>query len=531
MSDKNQIEDASAVVEEEAPVQRKKTKYDEKMEKRAAAKKKAARDDKIFTVIGSLIIVALVALIASFPIRTYMAVNQVVCSVDGEEISRVKFDYYYNNFKNTYLTNYGSYLSYYGVDASADLSTISYDDYLSFQDYFEEQTMEQLKQTIAIRKQAEAAKFVYDTDEDYENFVQTAVDGASAQGISVKEYYTTYLGPYATADRLEAVIREASFVNAYYEQLSDSMAPSDEDIDAYYKENTDTYDLLDYRLTTINAELPTAPTDLADEGAAVAEDGSYTPSDAEKEAAMALAKLEADATDASEGELHTGETGTTANYYIRSWLLEAGRTAGDTTVIENTASSCYYVVEFEDRYVDTTPTVNIRAIITNEDNGAEILAAYEAGGSTEESFIEQVKAYSVDTYSEDGLYEGQTVSGLGEEMEEWLNSADRQAGDVTSIWDEEAGTTYVLYYKGQDKASWYFSIKSVLQSENVNEFLDSLTSEMTVSDPKGNLKFIQLRAQQAEDQAAAEAAEETESTENTEGSESSESTESTTTAE
>ncbi len=506
MSDKNQIEEASPVVEEEAPVQRKKTKYDEKMEKRAADKKKARRDETVFNVIGTLIIVALVALIASFPIRSYMAVHEVICTVDGEDVSKVKFDYYYNNFKNTYMNNYGSYLSYYGVSSDADLSTVSYDDYLTFADYFEEQTVEQLKQTIALRKEAEAAGFVYNTDEDYENFVKNIGENAASAGISVKEYYQTYLGSYATAERLEDVVREASYVNAYYETLSEKLAPSDEDIDAYYNENVDTYDLVDYRLTTVNAELPTAPTELADEGATVAEDGSYTPSDAEKEEAMYLAQVQALAAEAAikdEGELHTGESSSSVLYNIRSWLFDASRVEGDTTVIENTASSCYYAVEFVSRYIDTTPTVDLRAILTYEDNGAEILAAYEAAGASEENFIAMVKEYSVDTYSEDGLYEGQTVSGLGEEMEAWLSSADRQAGDVTSVWDEENQTTFVLYYKGKNNPSWYFSVKSVLQSQNVSEYVENLTANMTVADPKGNLEFIALRETQALDQAAA----------------------------
>jgi hypothetical protein len=522
MSDKNQIDETSPVVEEEAPVQRKKTKYDEKMEKRAAEKKKAARDEVVFNVIGSLIIVALVALIASFPIRSYMAVNQTVCTVDGEEVSKVMFDYYYNNFKNTYMNNYGSYLSYYGIDSTTDLSTVSYDDYLTFQDYFEEQTIEQIKQTIALRKQWEGAGFSYDSDPDYENFVQTAADAAAANGMTVKEYYRQYFGDYASAERLENIVRDLGYANAYLEQLSETtFAPTDDEIDAYYSENADSYDLVDYRLTTVSAELPTAPTELADEGATVGEDGSYTPSDAEKEAAMSIAKLEADATDAAAGELHTGESGSSVNYYIRSWLFDASRAEGDTTVIENTSSSCYYVVEFVSRYVDTTPTVDLRAIISTENNGEEILAAYEAGGATEESFIEQVKEYSSDTYSKEGLYEGQTVSGLGEEMESWLTAAERKAGDVTSIWDEESETTYVLYYKGQNKASWYFNIKSTLQSQNLSAYLEEITTGMEVYDPKGNLKFIALRETQALDEAAAAE----ESTETTESSETTESTE------
>ena len=53
-------------------------------------------------------------------------------------------------------------------------------------------------------------------------------------------------------------------MNAYYQKLQEDNAPGDDEVQSYYEENKATYDSVDYRLTTIEADLPTEPTELAD---------------------------------------------------------------------------------------------------------------------------------------------------------------------------------------------------------------------------------------------------------------------------
>ena len=64
--------------------------------------------------------------------------------------------------------------------------------------------------------------------------------------------------------RIEEYVKNDMVMNAYYQKLQEDNAPSDDEIQSYYEENKATYDSVDYRLTTIEADLPTEPTELAD---------------------------------------------------------------------------------------------------------------------------------------------------------------------------------------------------------------------------------------------------------------------------
>lgn len=64
--------------------------------------------------------------------------------------------------------------------------------------------------------------------------------------------------------RIEEYVKNDMVMNAYYQKLQEDNAPGDDEIQSYYEENKATYDSVDYRLTTIEADLPTEPTELAD---------------------------------------------------------------------------------------------------------------------------------------------------------------------------------------------------------------------------------------------------------------------------
>ena len=504
MPDKN----VPAEAPEEEKAERKQTKYDLKMERRAAEKKKEARDELVFNVFGICVILALVIFIASFPIRSYMAVHKTICTVDDQAISQVKFDYYYNTVKANYMQNYGSYLTYYGVNSDADLSTVMYDDTLTFEQYFQEMAMDQIKQNAALLKEANAAGFTADVDKEYADYLADVRKAVEESAQTEKEFYQTSFGTYATVGRLESIVKESILVNAYYDEKYESLRPEEAEINAYYEEHKSDYDDVTYRVSSAAAELPTAPTELADEGATVAEDGTYTPSEAEVAAAMEIAKGEADRlleTIATDGELMENVTRSAAAYVLRDWLFDEARVAGDSTVIENTSGNSYYVVEFESRQRDDAPTSDVRVIVTQEDNGAAILEEYRAAGATEAAFLDLIDSYSVDKTTEGGLYEGQSAAGMSEDMNAWMTDPARQTGDVNSFYLEDAGITYVVYYLNQNKPGWYMDIRTVLTNQAMSDYVAGITDAVTLSDPNGNLEYLKLREQkEAEEAAAAE---------------------------
>jgi len=497
------------------------TKYDRKVQKRKEEKEKEKKEERISTAVGIVFLVALVCLVASFPIRTYLATHETYVVINGEEVNKVEFDYVYNTSKNNYITQYGSYLSYFGLDTSKDLSTQMYSDTLTWQDYFEQNAVESLKQNRALMAEAKAAGFTYDTTDEYNTFKETIKTSAATAGVSDKEYVRSIYGSYATMGRIEEYVKNDMVMNAYYQKLQEDNAPSDDEIQSYYEENKATYDSVDYRLTTIEADLPTEPTELADpveetaadttgttDGTAATDstqDTAYQPSDAEIAKAMEDAKVladDAEQTVAKDGEAHENEKKSSVNYLISDWLFDDARKAGDTTVITNDNSHCYYVVAFEKRYLDETPSADVRVIIPTEDKtGEEILEEWKNGAATEDSFAELCKKYTQDTSAVEngGLFEQVTKTGMTEELSNWIFDSSRQAGDTVAITVSD--TTYVLYYIGQDQPEWKINIKNTLVSDTMSQHVQDITADVTVEDPKGKLNYLKV---QAEESAAAE---------------------------
>lgn len=499
------------------------TKYDRKVQKRKEEKEKEKKEERISTAVGIVFLVALVCLVASFPIRTYLATHETYVVINGEEVNKVEFDYVYNTSKNNYITQYGSYLNYFGLDTSKDLSTQMYSDTLTWQDYFEQNAVESLKQNKALMAEAKAAGFTYDTTDEYNTFKETIKTSAAAAGVSDKEYVRSIYGSYATMGRIEEYVKNDMVMNAYYQKLQEDNAPSDDEIQSYYEENKATYDSVDYRLITIEADLPTEPTELADpveetaadttgttDGTAATDgtqDTAYQPSDAEIAKAMEDAKVladDAEQTVAKDGEAHENEKKSSVNYLISDWLFDDARKAGDTTVITNDNSHCYYAVAFEKRYLDETPSADVRVIIPTEDKtGEEILEEWKNGAATEDSFAELCKKYTQDTSAVEngGLFEQVTKTGMTEELSNWIFDSSRQAGDTVAITVSD--TTYVLYYIGQDQPEWKINIKNTLVSDTMSQHMQDITADVTVEDPKGKLNYLKV---QAEESAAAETA-------------------------
>lgn len=499
------------------------TKYDRKVQKRKEEKEKEKKEERISTTVGIVFLVALVCLVASFPIRTYLATHETYVVINGEEVNKVEFDYAYNTSKNNYITQYGSYLSYFGLDTSKDLSTQMYSETLTWQDYFEQNAVESLKQNKALMAEAKAAGFTYDTTDEYNTFKETIKTSAAAAGVSDKEYVRSIYGSYATMGRIEEYVKNDMVMNAYYQKLQEDNAPSDDEIQSYYEENKATYDSVDYRLTTIEADLPTEPTELADpveetaadttgstDGTAATDstqDTAYQPSDAEIAKAMEDAKVladDAEQTVAKDGEAHENEKKSSVNYLISDWLFDDARKAGDTTVITNDNSHCYYAVAFEKRYLDETPSADVRVIIPTEDKtGEEILEEWKNGAATEDSFAELCKKYTQDTSAVEngGLFEQVTKTGMTEELSNWIFDSSRQAGDTVAITVSDS--TYVLYYIGQDQPEWKINIKNTLVSDTMSQHMQDITADVTVEDPKGKLNYLKV---QAEESAAAETA-------------------------
>lgn len=492
------------------------TKYDLKMQRRKEEKERAEKSRRRDNIIGIVIVAALVCLVASFPIRNYLTVHGNYVKINGENISRVEFDYEYNMAVSSYLSQYGYYLYMMGIDPASDFSSQMYSETLTWGDYFQQLAVENMIRNKSLSAQAKAEGFTYDTAGDYARYSESLEAAASENGTTVKDYVKELYGPYATLARLKPYVEESLYVAGYYDELSGRQTPSAEEIQAYYEENKATYDSVDYYVTTVDAELPTEPTELADpveetedeaaEDGAEGEEQAYQPSEAEIEAAMAEAKEQADRvvkTVKTDGELRENVRRSTATYLLQDWLFDEERKAGDSTVIEDSSSHRYYAVEFAGRYLDETLAADIRVIVTDAENGQAILDEWKAGAATEESFAELCDKHNdpAAMSAEGGLLEAVTSASVPTEVSDWIHEEGRAEGDSAVISPEGEENTYVLYYKGTNEAEWILSIRQTMISQRMSEYVDGLMAEGTVDDPKGNLNYLKA---QAEEEAAAQ---------------------------
>lgn len=484
-------QDINTMPEEKAEETKVQTSYDRKMERRKkeeAAKKKEKMKKVIISVV---VIVLLAAFIASFPIRKALALKEPYFTVNGEAVTKVEFDYYRAIEKANFLSQNASYFSMFGLDMSV-IEEQTYNEYMTFAEYFDQLAAEQIVRTKALGDAAEAEGFVYDTTSEYDQSIANIKEMAKEQDIAYDEYFKMIYGSLATEKRLEEVMKENIYTMAYNLKVEKDKKPTEDAIKAYYEENKGQYDSVDYHLINISADLPTTTTDA--EGNEV----EYQPTEEETKAAMEAAKKQADeaeATVAQKGEAHVNESMQTSYFHenLYNFLFDNSRKPGDTCVVENTPYNGYLVASFDKRYLDETPTESARVIITTSTDSQTILDEWKAGAATEESFIEILEKYDeAGSIINEGLYEGLSASAINADMYAWLSAPERKAGDTLAM-NIEGEANYVLYYVGKSNPKWMNMISNTLLAEDMSLYFEELVAKYTIEDPDGRLKYLTIQ--------------------------------------
>ncbi len=481
------------------------TKYDKKVQKRKEAELKAKREKMKSRLISAAVVVAAIAIIAYFPIKKSIALNSTYIQVGDAKITQVEYDYYYNLSVNNFLSQNDYLLPYIGLDTNKDFADQQYNEYLTWDDYFQQITVENIKYLKSLVQEGKAAGFTYDTTAEVEEHIKIVEESAVQEGITVKDYVRASMGEYATLKNVRDIIAESYYASAYYDKVYADIDITEETIKEHYEKNKKDYDSVDFKVITVNADVPEGETTTDEEG------NTTTAEPAEEEVALAMkkAKIEADEKVAvidSEGTLNENKQFANISIYYGNWLFEEERVAGDVSVFENNVEHCYYVVQFKDRYLADTKSVNFRAIATTTDKGTTIVDEWKNTGSNEEAFLALVEKYSEDTYTNTtgGLYENLPATGLSDELSAWLLDETRKEGDVEAI-SSSSGYFYVLYYLGQGEVEWKASIDSLLRGKDMEAYMDKIMGALEVVDTKGKLTYEE--AIEAEKAAAAASSE------------------------
>jgi hypothetical protein len=324
------------------------TKYDLKKKRREEEAKREKRNSLIVRIVSLVVLAAVVISVAVAQGMKYYRVNKEYIEVNGVSVSEVEFDLYYGISKANIVNSYGSYLSYlYGYDSSTSDKLQNYSDEQTWYDYFGDIAIDTIKVHFALLQIADEKNFDYTTyDEDLAEYKESVQEAADESSISVNEYYKQNFGSVVTEKKIEKYLYDYLKASAVRELLTEELAATDSEIESYYSQNKNDYDTVNYRSLVITATDTSDSTALAAAKSKAEEmQGKIT----DEASFIQLCKEYADDTasyTSDETLSLTSDESYSSSDDVNVWAFDDSRTAGNTTVIEDTSTGTYTVVYF-----------------------------------------------------------------------------------------------------------------------------------------------------------------------------------------
>ena len=295
-----------------------------------------------------------------------------------------------------------------------------------------------------------------------------------------------------------------------YNHAVENFSYTDEELEQYYQDLNGSRDLFDYLVYDVKAAVA--------EGEETADERAQLEANATAEA-ISMAYQDGDdiediterfeaAVDSQTGETgeekptaRTGITGSGLTADYSEWLM-GSREAGDVTVIPDSDGSGSSVLVFLSRSDNHYNTANVRHILiraemddegnyTDEAKAAakaraeEILAEYEAGDKTEESFAALAEQYSEDSGSNTngGLYENVSMGQMVPEFDAFCFEG-HKAGDTGIVYGESTSYAgyHVMYYVGEGELYSNVIADNALRRSDASAWMDDLMLPYPVSE-------------------------------------------------
>ncbi len=430
----------------------------------------------------------------------------IAVTVGKNEIDEVEMMYQYREaISNFYNANY-QLVSMLGIDFTGDLSQQKLSDTQTWRDLFIENAMYAIMEENYLMLAAEEAGFELNEKQlaDVENSLNNFHSQLNAYGYEIESYLKENYGENITVEDFEKYVMNDAISFYYYQEIISGIPIDDAALNAYYEANSKLFDSVDFKIYQFAYTVPEVSE--SEDGSTETEDESYK-DEAKSAASEALANintpedfepyikstLDADAL----ASWRDGYTDATASYSeifteLADWLFDPARVSGDKTVLEY--NNGYFVTMFEDRYLDSYNTVDVRHCLIATDTVPNILVEgtedidYEAtqaaqaasdadayakaeqllndwiaGGATEEAFAEMANANS-DDGAVDGLYTQILKGDMVKEFENWCFDESRTVGDYGIVQ-----TTYgyhIMYFSGENEPYWKLTaIDAIRQAE------------------------------------------------------------------
>ena len=493
----------------------------EKKQRQAAPSYKSAQTNaeqaayrrkvRTYTVIGVVVVVLVAALLiwnsGFFQRRTAAA------SIGESTINVAELSFYYNDIRMMYAN-----AQLLDTSKSDEEQMYSEDEGLTYRDYFLENALAQAKNVKALCDAALADGYsMEDVQEDLDAQIESTKSAALSAGYSYKSYIRANYGKYMTASVYEDLLAQSLLASLYSNDIQEETSASftDEDLDAYYQEHQDEVDTFEYSYLYFKTgevkDTDAEGNDLSEEEVATLTQEAKDAAKAKAEEALTsyqngtlVAKLITQSSPDQSAD-HTKVTGSTSISSIyREQLLELGQ--DEATVVEN-GDSGYYLVIYHGRGRDESVPATIRDILirvdsTTDEEGnvvapsqeemdtakaqaEELLAQWESGDKTQESFAALAEEHSDSTTASNGGLTTRVTQGvLTDDRDSWLFDETRTPGDVTLVehqGDTSSSSSYwgyhITYFQEWEEMLWKQNVRSSLTSDAMTEWNDGLMAE------------------------------------------------------
>lgn len=461
------------------------------------------KKETVTAVLSSLIAVVIIAILVVLGVRYYTVPNSnekmnpgnVVMTVGNTDVSVGMYNFYYQNIVKQYV-QYASN-GYYDIDLSKNFSTqYTTDDdgnEISWQDRFKENTTELIKKnTIYYQKGIESGITLTDAQKE---MIETQLDNiknaASSANLGVNEYIAQTYGDNCGLETLRKYLEQNYISSVYYYQQQIKLRPSEDELNAYFKENENDYKSCSYAILEAEYDTSSDATKKAAVDNAKAAIAKITDEDSMKAlipefCSDLISKYisagyftdESDAVDAFAGAMDSTsvKSDVESNFGedIADWMFNTDTAVGSLNYYaDENAGVIYIIMKTSQPALDSdsaSKVYSVRHILVIPESGDDdsssssssstatkkyteeewaaalekansILDEYNKGDKTELSFAELAEKYTDDTSSTsvnmNNMYGGGIMdTQLGQmvsDFENWAIDSSRKYGDVEIV--------------------------------------------------------------------------------------------------
>lgn len=309
----------------------------------------------------------------------------VVASIGGKELTNIQLQIYYRMQVMDFLSYYGSYASQIGLDTSKPLSeqTSYFDDTMTWEQYFLDIAIDTWQNYQALALVAEENG--HTLGEEWQESLDALPEDLKSQAEegeyeSVDAMLEDIIGPGCNQENYMEYVQLVYLSNDYYSTQYDKLTPTEEEAEAYFTENADSFE--EQGITKESGLISSVRHILiAPEGGTKDEEtGLTTYTDAELAAALEKAEKvlseweNGEATEESFSKLvptYTDDTGSAStgglyediapgsNYVeeFLAWSIDMNRKTGDTAIVKTEFGyHIMYFVEGEPQWLNTAVT-------------------------------------------------------------------------------------------------------------------------------------------------------------------------------